>query len=225
MYLDNKYTKTYMSLIDSRKKLNRNKKDGKIYESHHIVPKCMGGSNFSSNKVLLTPREHFICHLLLTKMVESPLKGKMYCALVRFMGKNNKQKNIKINSKIYDRIIRENRKNMSGKNNPFYGKTHTEEVRQFISRNNKLNQVGEKNPFYGKKHKDDSLAKMSFNRIKPFRVYFFDGESVLFAQSKYLGLYLGKSTHLGAKLTNPQYKNLLKNYNIKELVYIWILKK
>jgi hypothetical protein len=76
MYLDNKYTKTYMSLIDSRKKLNRNKKDGKVYESHHIVPKCMGGSNSSSNKVLLTPKEHFICHLLLTKMVESPLKGK-----------------------------------------------------------------------------------------------------------------------------------------------------
>lgn len=220
MYLDNKYTKTYMSLIDSRKKLSRNKKDASIYESHHIVPKCMGGSNFSSNKVLLTPREHFICHLLLTKMVESPLKGKMYCSLVRFMGKNIKQKNIKINSKIYDRIIRENRKNMSGKNNPFYGKTHTEEVRQFISKHNKLNQAGEKNPFYGKKHKDETITKIIFNKIKPFRVYFFDGESVLFAQSKYLGIYLGKSTQLGAKLTNPKYKNLLKNYNIKELVYI-----
>jgi len=166
MYLDNKYTKTYMSLIDSRKKLNRNKKDGKVYEAHHIVPKCMGGSNSSSNKVLLTPKEHFICHLLLTKMVESPLKGKMYCALVRFMGKNNKQKNIKINSKIYEKIITENRKNMTGENNPFYGKTHTPEVKKLISENNKINQIGNKNPFYGKKHTDKTKANISFIQSK-----------------------------------------------------------
>ena len=220
MYLDNKYTKTYMSLTDSRKKLNRNKKDGKVYESHHIVPKCMGGSNSSSNKVLLTPKEHFICHLLLTKMVESPLKGKMYCALVRFMGKNNKQKNIKINSKIYEKIITENRKNMTGENNPFYGKTHTPEVKKLISENNKINQIGNKNPFYGKKHTDKTKANISFIQSNPFRAYFVNGESILFSQANYLGLYLGKSTHLGHKLVKPKYNYLLKNYNITEIKYL-----
>lgn len=220
MFLDNKYTKIYMLLIDSRKKFNRNKKDGEVYESHHIIPKCMGGSNHISNKVFLTPREHYICHLLLTKMVESPIKGKMYCALVRFLGKNNKEKNIRINSRIYDKIITENRKNMSGENNPFYGKKHTPEVKKLISENNKKNQVGDKNPFYGKTHSEETKFQLSALRSKPFKVIFMNGESVIFSQAKYLGLYLGKSEYLGCKIVKPKYNYLLKNYNIKEIIYL-----
>ncbi len=220
MFLNNKYTRIYMLLIDCRKKLNRNKKDGGIYESHHIIPKCMGGSNCNSNVVLLTPREHFICHLLLTKMVESPTKGKMYCALVRFLGKNKKEKNIKINSRIYEHIITENRKNMSGENNPFYGKTHTPEIRKLISENNKKNQIGEKNPFYGKTHTEETKVQLSMLRSKPFRVIFMNGESIIFSQAKYLGLYLGKSGYLGCKIVKPEYNYLLKNYNIKEIIYL-----
>ena len=34
-------------------------------EKHHIVPKCLGGSNDKSNIVKLTAREHFLCHWLL----------------------------------------------------------------------------------------------------------------------------------------------------------------
>lgn len=37
-------------------------------EKHHIVPRCLGGTNDKDNLVLLTAKEHFICHLLLTKM-------------------------------------------------------------------------------------------------------------------------------------------------------------
>lgn len=36
-------------------------------ETHHIIPKSVGGSNDKSNLVCLTAREHFIAHLLLTK--------------------------------------------------------------------------------------------------------------------------------------------------------------
>ena len=38
-------------------------------EKHHIVPKFMKGSNSRKNLTKLTGREHFIVHLLLTKMV------------------------------------------------------------------------------------------------------------------------------------------------------------
>lgn len=220
MFIDNKYTKTYMSLMDSRKKLHRAKGDGGVYESHHIIPKCMGGSDKSSNRVLLTPREHFISHLLLVKMVNSPYKGKLYCALVRFLGKNKKDKNIKINSKIYEKIITKNRKYMLGENNPFYGKKHTAESIEKMSKRHKGKQIGTENPFYGKTHNDKTLLKLSLSRCKPFRVYFFNDESILFSQSSYLGLYLGKSTHLGAKLLRPEYEYLLKNYNIKEIVFL-----
>lgn len=37
-------------------------------ETHHITPKCIGGSNSSDNLVELTAREHLICHRLLVKM-------------------------------------------------------------------------------------------------------------------------------------------------------------
>jgi mRNA-degrading endonuclease YafQ of YafQ-DinJ toxin-antitoxin module len=37
-------------------------------EKHHIVPRCMGGTNDPANLVELTAREHFIAHLLLLKI-------------------------------------------------------------------------------------------------------------------------------------------------------------
>lgn len=37
-------------------------------ELHHVVPKCMGGSDKRSNLVRLTPEEHFVAHLLLIKV-------------------------------------------------------------------------------------------------------------------------------------------------------------
>ena len=37
-------------------------------ERHHIIPRCMGGSDDPDNLVDLTAREHFIAHLLLAKM-------------------------------------------------------------------------------------------------------------------------------------------------------------
>lgn len=37
-------------------------------ESHHIIPKCMNGSNDIFNLVDLTPEEHFLAHQLLVKI-------------------------------------------------------------------------------------------------------------------------------------------------------------
>ena len=37
-------------------------------ETHHIIPKCLGGSNEHENLVVLTAKEHFVCHYLLTKI-------------------------------------------------------------------------------------------------------------------------------------------------------------
>lgn len=58
------YEKIYHSIIDNRKK---NPIIG-YTEEHHIIPRCIGGNNMASNLVKLTAREHFICHLLLTKI-------------------------------------------------------------------------------------------------------------------------------------------------------------
>jgi len=37
------------------------------YEKHHIIPKCMGGTDDAENIVLLPSRAHFIAHALLHK--------------------------------------------------------------------------------------------------------------------------------------------------------------
>jgi hypothetical protein len=38
------------------------------YEKHHVIPRCMDGKNIADNLTTLTYREHFIAHLLLTKI-------------------------------------------------------------------------------------------------------------------------------------------------------------
>lgn len=37
-------------------------------EKHHIVPRCIGGTDETSNLVKLTPEEHYVAHQLLVKM-------------------------------------------------------------------------------------------------------------------------------------------------------------
>lgn len=37
-------------------------------ERHHIIPRCLGGSDDADNLVRLTPEEHYVAHQLLVKM-------------------------------------------------------------------------------------------------------------------------------------------------------------
>lgn len=59
------YKRIYDQLISTRQKLHREKNQGEYFESHHIVPKCMGGTDDKENLILLTAREHFVAHWLL----------------------------------------------------------------------------------------------------------------------------------------------------------------
>jgi len=57
--------------IQNKKKFKTNTSTGRYYEGHHIVPVCIGGSGSSyqwthPNIVLLTPKEHYMAHRLLT---------------------------------------------------------------------------------------------------------------------------------------------------------------
>lgn len=60
------YAKIYRNLIDKRIAESASG----YTEKHHIIPRCLGGSDDSSNLVELTAKEHFIAHLLLTKMYD-----------------------------------------------------------------------------------------------------------------------------------------------------------
>lgn len=59
----------------------------------------------------------------------------------------------------------------SGKNNPFYGRTHTQEAKDRISKANKGRLMGEKNPMYGSTHSPE----VKYNMKKCYLIVFPNG--------------------------------------------------
>lgn len=108
------YIKNYNDLMESCKNKNRKRGDGNYYERHHIKPKSIFPelSKDPNNLVLLTAREHYIAHLLLTKIYsEGENHRKMVCALYFMINGNKKHfkhfhDKVK-SSKEYERIRRE----------------------------------------------------------------------------------------------------------------------
>lgn len=103
MLLENKYKKIYYQIINKALSETRNKKDF-YYENHHILPKSMGGSDEKSNLVLLTAREHYVCHKLLTKFTFGDYKRKMLCAFWAFNRKSKNQQRIVLTSRDYEYV-------------------------------------------------------------------------------------------------------------------------
>lgn len=80
MFINNKYTVIYYRLIEAYVSVEG--------ETHHIIPKSLGGSNDKSNLVKVPPRVHFILHKLLCRMVtEEKHKRSMYYALFQMMNR------------------------------------------------------------------------------------------------------------------------------------------
>lgn len=69
------YSRIYDEFIIDRQ--NNLPDEEEYYEVHHIVPRCMGGSDEAENLVKLRPEDHFFAHLLLAKVHG----GKMISAL------------------------------------------------------------------------------------------------------------------------------------------------
>jgi len=134
------YKKQYENLINTRKLLDRSKKNG-IYEKHHIKPKCIRGSNKSENLILLTPKEHYIAHLLLTNIYTGKIKAKMCYAFMLMCVRNPNQKR-NISAKKYESAKLLVSKNCTGKNASGYGQKLSDEIKKNISERMK----GDKNP-------------------------------------------------------------------------------
>lgn len=61
------YRRIYDLIIESARNQKRSKKTH-ILENHHIIPRCLKGTDDETNLVLLTPKEHYVCHRLLAKL-------------------------------------------------------------------------------------------------------------------------------------------------------------
>lgn len=58
-----------------------------FYERHHVVPRCLGGDDSTSNIVKLTPKEHRLAHKLLTKLHPGHL-GLIFAANMMYVGRS-----------------------------------------------------------------------------------------------------------------------------------------
>ena len=170
LFTENKYTRVYYRIVEHRKSSPSTERT----ENHHIIPKCMGGTDDPDNLVALTLREHYVCHILLVKMTQGEDRMRMARAAHGF---KRGRPDLKVtNSRIYEMLKRElgateeTKKRMRdawkvkkarGYNNQHrIGAKHSKESIDRMKAKLSDIMTGEGNPFYGKKHSDETRAIM-----------------------------------------------------------------
>lgn len=164
------YQKHYNLLIERAQ--SRNLTD--YVEKHHIIPKALGGTDDDFNIVELTPREHFIAHLLLSKIYGGKMKYALYMMSTRtgytnrIYGKlkeefsislsENLERAQKISSSLsmYKKTEEHIRNwvNSRKKNNTFIvTEEHKKKISKALS--------GENNPMFNKTHSDNARKLIS----------------------------------------------------------------
>ena len=135
---------------------SRYKNTTQYFEQHHIIPKCIGGTNNKSNLVLLTAREHFIAHWLLIRIYPDNRKlAHAFWAMCNLKGKS-----------LDNRIVPSSRTYMEAKEHRSKLGMSEEQKRKLrkpkrdSTRMGKYDKHGIKNPFYGKIHSDEAKQKM-----------------------------------------------------------------
>lgn len=145
-YLDNKYTRWYYGIIN---RVLESPHNADTYtEKHHIIPRSMGGSDSPANLVRLSAREHFICHLLLTKMCIGLNKRSMAFAAWQMTHINGRPRH-RSTSRIYSYLrknLSDNYKGVPKKTSWWKGKHHTKKTLAKQSEAKK----GSKNPMFGR---------------------------------------------------------------------------
>ena len=173
LFIDNKYTRIYFSIIEKSK---TSVKTGKT-EIHHIIPRCLGGTDEPTNLVGLSLREHFVCHRLLVKMVISTTdRGKLAYACWQMTKRHT------VNSRTYEQLKtqlseatkgipksenhkkalrkpKSNTTNMKGGPGRKKGTVVDPSIGRKISAAKKGKNTGSENPFYGKTHSEENKQK------------------------------------------------------------------
>ena len=138
-------------------------------EKHHIIPRCMGGSDDKENLVSLTAREHFLCHHLLVRIYPENIKLKFALWAMCNM-KSKRQSRYVPSSKIYESIKLEVIKLISEKKK---GVKLTEEHKRKTSETLKgrkrpqevIDKIHKKRLEYGWKHSDETRKKMTGRKL------------------------------------------------------------
>lgn len=160
-------------------------------ETHHIIPRCMKGSDDKTNLVELTPEEHFLAHLLLMKIYPD---NRSLVFAAHMMGATRQ------NNKVYGWLKRqyidsctgipkseEAKRNMSlAKQNYIPWNTGIKLGSEYKTSGSfatgntpwnkgKSHMIGENNPAFGKKWDDEKRNKMSGTNKGRKRIHREDG--------------------------------------------------
>jgi len=148
IFTKNKYYKLYKNIILKAKKETRFKGCGIYYESHHIFPKSLYPLYIKSkhNLVLLTAKEHYVCHHLLTKFTSGTNKVKMTYSFWRMI--HTEKQSQRITAKVYESVKRQ----------------------IVLLQIEKLSRNDNTFTFKGCKHSDESLKQISIASIKTNKI-------------------------------------------------------
>lgn len=116
------YKKIYDSLIEKAK----NRTCECYVEKHHVIPRCMSGTDCESNLVSLLPEEHYFAHQLLLKMYPNS-KELAYAAKMMSIGSKN---NGNRSNKLYGWIRKRFRESISNelKGKRYFHNPETKEI-------------------------------------------------------------------------------------------------
>lgn len=150
-FISNKYRRWYTDII-----YNRIDNPPKGYvEVHHIVPRSIRKDleHEPNNLVRLTAKEHFICHLLLTKFTIGNDRRNMCFALTN-MARGNKNHGRKFTSGYYELARKHYAKSATGRK-------HSEETKRKISKSNKGRVSPNKGNKFGGARTEEAKRKIS----------------------------------------------------------------
>lgn len=152
------YKLHYDKLIDRAK--NRSILKTEYTETHHIIPKSVGGNNTKENLVKLFPEEHIIAHLLLVKIYN--YQPALVRAVHAMTNGFNQSKNKSNNNKKYGYLKRRYSEIMSNemKSNHYLKNMNVDEREKFLDDNVR----GKNNPNYGHNWSDkqkDNISKLN----------------------------------------------------------------
>jgi hypothetical protein len=156
MFLENKYTNIYYTIVNRAKSQPRIKGKDIYFESHHIIPKSLGGDNSNNNKVLLTFKEHYICHRLLPKMVSKKehVTKMNYALYVLNKASDGQLRELSHHQRMI--CLEANRKASSTRNHkPNLGNKHSEKTKQILREKPS-----------GRKHTEETIEKIKENNMR-----------------------------------------------------------
>ncbi len=138
------------------------------FEKHHVIPRCMGGTDDGVNIVHLTPEEHFWAHVILFKIYKGTPHARSLICAVNKMSRGHRGKRAR-NKYIYGWLKRD------------------------FSKFQSIAQTGSNNSQFGSRWANDGVKSYKFSKDQQIPPNYFPGRVKSQKKTKSKGLGKGHS--------------------------------